>query len=109
MKYGYESEKDLFPARLCFEILIRNHKDDSGLKMVAEVQKEFPEKTPLFNLITMILDSIKIKDFLMFKTFVSNYKPEIMRDGQFIEYIDRIAKYYFNETIKEANPMQKML
>ena len=37
MKYAYESEHDLFPARLCFEVLIRNHKDDSGIKMVEEI------------------------------------------------------------------------
>ena len=53
----------------------------------------------------MIVDSIIIKDFLMFKTFLNTYKSELMRDGQFPEYLDRIAKYYFNDTIKQANPM----
>lgn len=31
------------------------------------------------------------------------------RDGKFIEYVERIAKYYFDETIKAQNPMQKMM
>jgi hypothetical protein len=57
----------------------------------------------------MIVDSIIIKDFLMFKTFLNTYKSELMRDGQFPEYLDRIAKYYFNDTIKQANPMQQMM
>ena len=100
MKYAYASEQDLFPVRLCFEVLIRNHKDGSGIKMVEEIQKEFPEPTPLLNLVNMIIDAIKIKDFVLFKTFLGTYKPELMRDGQFPEYLDRIAKYYFNDTIK---------
>jgi len=109
MKHAYASELDLFPVRLCFEVLIRNHKDDSGIKMVEEIQKEFPEPTPLSNLVNMIVDAIKVKDFILFKTFLGTYKPELMRDGQFPEYLDRIAKYYFNDTIKQANPMQKMM
>jgi|TARA_B110000285_G_C14969275_1_gene535709 hypothetical protein len=106
MKYAYASEQDLYPVRLCFEVLIRNHKDGSGLKMVETILNEFPQDTPLSNLVKMVVDSIKIKDFLMFKTFLNTYKPELMRDGQFPEYLDRIAKYYFNDTIKQANPMQ---
>ena len=31
------------------------------------------------------------------------------RDPQFIEYCERIAKYYFNGTIKQVNPMQAMM
>lgn len=77
--------------------------------MVEEIQKEFPEPTPLSNLVKMIVDAIKVKDFILFKTFLGTYKPEFMRDGQFPEYLDRIAKYYFNDTIKQANPMQKMM
>ena len=69
MKHAYASELDLFPVRLCFEVLIRNHKDDSGIKMVEEIQKEFPEPTPLSNLVNMIVDAIKVKDFILFKTF----------------------------------------
>jgi len=75
IKYAYDSERDLFPARLCFEVLIRNHKDGSGVKMVEEIQtKHFTEKTPLFNLMSMIVDSIKVKDFDLFKFFINNYK-----------------------------------
>jgi hypothetical protein len=78
--------------------------------MVEEIQtKHFTEKTPLFNLMSMIVDSIKVKDFDLFKFFINNYKAQVMRDGQFVEYIDRIAKYYFNSTIKQENPMQKMM
>ena len=37
------------------------------------------------------------------------YLPQIKRDAQFVEYVDRIAKYYFDTTIKKANPMQQMI
>ena len=32
-----------------------------------------------------------------------------MRDKSFIEYVDRIAKYYFDTTIKKPNAMQQMI
>lgn len=40
---------------------------------------------------------------------MSIYKPQIVRDPAFIEYLDRIAKYYFSSTIKQVNPMQAMI
>ena len=43
------------------------------------------------------------------KKMVGVYKAELVRDGQFIEYQDRIAKYYFGEKIKQPNMMQQMM
>jgi hypothetical protein len=37
------------------------------------------------------------------------YVSQLSRDRTFIEYVDRIASYYFDTTIKQANPMQQML
>lgn len=40
------------------------------------------------------------------KKIVGVYKAELQRDPSFIEYQDRIAKYYFNGKIKAPNMMQ---
>lgn len=50
-----------------------------------------------------------MKDFNFFKMLLGSYKAQIQRDPQFIEYCERIAKYYFNGTIKQVNPMQAMM
>ena len=43
------------------------------------------------------------------KKFVNKFMELTQRDPQFIEYCERIAKYYFNGTIKQVNPMQAMM
>ena len=72
--------------------------------------REFPEKTPLSNFLLLTLEGIKMKDFDFFKMLINTYKTQLQRDQQFFEYVERIAKYYFDgATIKQENPMQKML
>ena len=66
-----------------------------------QILREFPEKTPLSNFLLLTLEAIKIKEFNFFKMLIQTYKGQIDRDSQFFEYIERIAKYYFNgATIK---------
>lgn len=36
----------------------------------------------------------------LFMILVQTYKPQLLRDKMTIEYVDRIAKYYFDATIK---------
>jgi len=108
MKSGYKGEQDLFVARLCFEVLIRNYKDNSGVTQVATILKAFPEheQRPLMTFCTMLCESIGLKDFDFMKQMITMYQPQLKRDNLFIEYMDRIAKYYFDGTIKKVNPMQ---
>ena len=111
MKSGYASEQDLFVTRLCFEVLIRNQKDKTGIQQVSQIKQAFPEmKSLLFNFVDILIDTIEVQDCTLLKQYCGVYKSQLERDGQFINYVDRIAKYYFNgETIIKANPMQQML
>ena len=43
------------------------------------------------------------------KMVIGVYMEELKRDGTFIEYQDRIAKYYFDGKIKQPNMMQQMM
>lgn len=79
MKNAYKSEIDLFPARLCLEVLIRNRKD--GLLQVEEILREFPDKTPLSNFLLLVLEAIKMKDFNFYKMLIGTYKDQIYRDS----------------------------
>lgn len=105
INHSYGTEFDLFYARLCFEVLIRNRNNNEGLSQVEQIEKEFSDNygknsAPIMNFCLLIVEAIKIKDFQLFKMFVIQYKKCLERDGKFIEYVDRIAKYYFDETIK---------
>lgn len=51
---------------------------------------------PLTNFINIALEAIEVKDFELYKMVVNHYKPHLARDGKFTEYLDRIAKYYFD-------------
>ena len=59
--------------------------------------------------INLLCESITLDDKDMFMQITTMYLPQIKRDAQFVEYVDRIAKYYFDTTIKKANPMQQMI
>jgi hypothetical protein len=97
MKYGGENEQDLFVTRFCFEVLIRKRSNNEGVKLVREILKRFEEvRSPLVNLMVMFLEAIELKDFDLFRIFINNYKAHLVRDPKFIEYVDRIAQYYFD-------------
>ena len=72
MKSAYKSEQDLFSARLCLEVLIRNRKD--GPLQVEQILREFPDKTPLSNFLLLTLEGIKMKDLKFFMYLIGNYK-----------------------------------
>ena len=41
---------------------------------------------------------------------ITQYQAHLKRDPKFLDYLDRIAKYYFDgATIKQVNPMQAMM
>jgi len=113
MLTGYKNEQDLFVARLCLEVLIRNYKDQQrALSTVNTVLAAFPEQasSPFVTFVQMICEVINLGgDGDDFKQVVNLYKPQLSRDRSCIEYIDRIAKYFFNSTVKAPNPMQQML
>ena len=116
MKNGYHSEKDLFVARLCLEILIRFRNEQKCGDKVKLIQGVFcngdPDikNSPLMNFITLIIESIQVQDFEFYKMMINHYKPQVDRDPKLVEYLDRVAKYYFDgQTIKAANPMQQMI
>lgn len=117
MKSGYQGEQDLFVVRLCFEILIRNYKNkEAALAKVSEVIESFKDRpeiygqSPLVNFARLLSEAIRLDgDQEAFKMLVGFYKPQLQRDMTFLQYVDRIARYYFDCTIKEANPMQQMI
>ena len=110
MKQGYPSEHDLFVARLAFEVLIRNHSSKEGQEQVKLILAKFPEvKSPLMNSLPLILEAIEMNDFVVYKHLVGIYRPQLTRDPSMVEYIERVAKYYFNSTIKEENFVKKMM
>lgn len=117
MKQGYLSEYDLFVARLCFEVIIRNKDDQTGLEMAAKVVAHFKQdksfgkevirESPLLNFVTMIIEIVKEKNFSLFKMILNIYGKQLNRDPQFREYLDRIARYYFDgQTIKPPDMMK---
>ena len=57
----------------------------------------------------MVVESIRMKDLECMKKVIGVYMEELKRDGNFIEYQDRIAQYYFNGKIKQPNMMQQMM
>ena len=48
-------------------------------------------KSPLINLIKMLVEIIKIRDFELFKNVLNSYAPCLERDSFFKEYLDKIA------------------
>ena len=116
MKSGYQGEQDLFVVRLCLEVLIRNYKDEeSALNQVPKVMEAFKhlpavQTSPLVHFVTVLCEAIKLEgDDEVFKLIVGMYKPQLTRDKMTVEYVDRIAKYYFDTSIKQENPMQAMM
>ena len=68
------------------------------------------KNAPLTNFVTIALEAIQAKDFELYKMLINHYRPHLSRDGKFTEYLDRIAKYYFDgQTIRAVNPMQAMM
>lgn len=58
----------------------------------------------------IIIDTINAKDFETFKRALDIYKQYLGRDYNLGEYLDRIAKYYFDgATIKQKNMMAAMM
>jgi len=110
IKTGYPSEADLFIVRLVYEYLVRNHDDGEGLAQAKKVQAAFSDvKSTLLNSIEPVLESIEMEDFVIFKHVVGIYTKEYERDPQMIEYVDRVAKYYFGSTVRKQNMMQEMM
>ena len=83
MKWGYESEHDLFVARACFEMLCRSDSVDLAKKM----RQQFKDikNTPILNYVVILIDSILIKDFDLLKEMTEAYEISISRDPSFIE------------------------
>ena len=119
MKSGYHGEQDLFVFRLCCEILIRNYRKKSvaidGVRAVlaAFYDNERVFNAPLVNMMKVLVECLRLdgeleEDAIM-KELIGIYKPQLMRDPAFLEYLDRITRYYFDFEIKQANPMQQML
>ena len=116
MNSGYQGEQDLFVARLCLEVLVRNYKEPStALARVAQVQdsfkaNEFIQTSSLMHFVIVLCEAIRLEaEAAVFKNIIGIYKPQLMRDKLMVEYVDRIAKYFFDTTIKQENPMQAMM
>jgi len=75
--------------------------------MIDEIKAGFPAQSgsPLIHYCDMIVESIRLKDLDCMKKVIGVYMEELKRDGTFIEYQDRIAKYYFDGKIKQPNMM----
>lgn len=72
--------------------------------------KDVLRDAPLLNLVTIIVEVIKEKDFKIFKMILNIYGKQLQRDPAFREYLDRIAKYYFDgKTIKPPDMMKQMM
>ena len=120
MKNSYHSEQDLFIFRLCLEVIIRLKEDLVGVNKVQGILDHFInqknlyghdviEKSPLINLIKMIVEVLKIRDFELYKKLLNMYGHCLERDAYFREYLDKIAQLYFGATIKPPNFMQQMM
>ena len=53
-------------VRRCFEVLIRNHKDGSGIKQVAAIREAFEmdkaRDVPLYNFVTLLVEALQAND-----------------------------------------------
>jgi hypothetical protein len=70
MKNGYQSEADLFVARAQLSLIARC----DSVELAKKIRTFYPEmKSPLLNLVDMIMELILIKDFGMFKEVIGKY------------------------------------
>jgi len=76
MKEGYPSEADLFVSRLVFEVLVRNYQTPLGQEQAKTVYARFKDEvdTPLISSIPLILESIELKDGVIFKHLIGVYQ-----------------------------------
>lgn len=113
MKRGYQGEEDLFVVRLCFEVLIRNRKDGSGIRQVAAIREAFKmddaRDAPLYNFVRLLVEALQANDHGLLLKFINVYSPQLHRYSAFIEYLDRISRYYLGKPVKKPNMMQQML
>lgn len=84
MRFGNDSECDLFIFRTCVEYSAWHRRlsmFDLNISqdLIAIYQKEGRE-SPLINLFNFIVETIKKKDFALFKLLVDKYKPSLDRD-----------------------------
>ena len=113
---SYPSEKDILIFRFCLEILIRHRKQNIGIQQVPLVINQLKNddvniaNQPLITLLYIIIDTINGKDFETYKKALGIYQKYLDRDNNLGEYLDRIAKYYFDgATIKQKNMMAAMM
>lgn len=121
MKEAYKSEYDLFVGRLCLELLIRNSQVDEAYDAVNKVLLKYRsmsdaaygadviKKSPLLNYCEILMEVMKAKDIASLKQLNAHYEPMLGRDPQLKEYVERIAKKHFGQTLKAPNMMQMMM
>lgn len=76
--------------------------------MLDQIKAGFPTVcgSPLIHYCDMLVECMRLKDIEVMKKIIGVYMEELKRDSTFIEYQDRIAKYYFDGKIKQPNMMQ---
>ena len=76
MSYGDNNEKDLFITRFCFEMMIRQRKDNKGINLTNKILEHFKDcgHSPLFTLVQLFVRAIHEKDFELFRMAISMYR-----------------------------------
>ena len=107
IEYGYDSEKDLFIARACLDMLIKS-KDLDKTRAIRNHFRTSVGNSALLNFIDFLIEALGLQEFGLIKQMATkDYEKELSRDSSLFEKVNTICEKYFSgQSIKEVNPMQ---
>ena len=113
MIHGYQSEKDLFVARACLDMLLRST-DLTKTRAIrvhfSDVKDSSGADSPLLQFVEFLIEAIELEEFRLVNQMANNdFKKALDRDTSLYDKVDTICRKYFDQSIKPENPMQKML
>eukprot|EP01117_Protostelium_nocturnum_P014151 TRINITY_DN5350_c0_g1_i4.p1 TRINITY_DN5350_c0_g1~~TRINITY_DN5350_c0_g1_i4.p1 ORF type:complete len:342 (+),score=81.49 TRINITY_DN5350_c0_g1_i4:91-1116(+) len=95
---GYPSERDLFLARSVLQYLsLGNLKDANALytQFLMILPEDSCPRTPLIHFIRFLLLTVERDAYSLFQKIKESYKPSLLRDPSFLNYLDQIALVFF--------------
>ena len=108
MQTGYESEKDLFVARACLDMLIKS-KEVENARRIRQHFAELPQSVVL-NFVDFVIECVDCGEYELLKQLANvDYADELKRDKTLYEKVNTISEKYFEKPIKKQNQMQAML
>ena len=94
MGAGYESEKDLFVARACLDMMIKSQ-DLEKTRAIRDHFRSLPESVVL-NFVDFVTECVELKEFEMIKQMANvDYAEELKRDRSLYEKVNTITEKYF--------------